>query len=182
FMGQDGSFTALAVGGDNKLLATGDAEGRVRLWNPDNGQETGRIGAGGEGIHAVSLLAAGKGVVSTSQKGTVALWRLPLVPPRLLVHGDQVTGVAVTADGKKAVTGCGDRTVRVWNVATGTREHELTGLTLRALSVAVSGDGKLVAAGGADKLLLIWNAADGKVLHKLTLDAAPGALAFTPDG
>src|SRR6188474_2179851 len=41
----------------------------------------------------------------------------PLVPP--LVHPDAVHGVALSADGKWAATGCSDHFLRIWEVATG---------------------------------------------------------------
>ena len=39
----------------------------------------------------------------------VKLWQLPAAPPRTFVHPDQVTALALTADGAKLLTGAGDQ-------------------------------------------------------------------------
>jgi WD40 repeat protein len=59
----------------------------------------------------------------------------------LIGHTGKVRCGAMSGDGRTAVSGAGDRTVRVWDLATGRCRATLTGHTAGVTTVAVSGDG-----------------------------------------
>ena len=65
-------------------------------------------------------------------------------------------GVAFSPDGKKIVSSCWDKTVRLWDVETGKEMRKLEGHTQQVWSVALSPDGKRALSGGADKTLRLW--------------------------
>jgi len=66
-------------------------------------------------------------------------------------HTSSVYGVAFSPDGKRIVTGSGDRTVRVWDAVKGMELLSLKGHTNVVTSVAFSADGKRIVTGsGAD--------------------------------
>ncbi len=71
-------------------------------------------------------------------------------------HTRRVLSVAFSPDGKTIVSGSDDRTVRLWEVDTGTHTRTLTGHTRRVLSVAFSPDGKTIASGSYDGTVLLW--------------------------
>ena len=56
--------------------------------------------------------------------------------------------VAVSADGRRAVSGGDDGTVRVWDLDAGTVLHTLTGHDGWVGAVAVSADGRRAVSGG----------------------------------
>jgi WD40 repeat protein len=75
--------------------------------------------------------------------------------------------VAFSPDGKRLVTGSGDRTVRVWDVRTGTTLAELKGYTDAVTNVSFSADGTrlLIASGllgGQPSQVFVWDARIGK--------------------
>src|SRR5258706_14890648 len=76
-----------------------------------------------------------------------------------LRHEDTVTSMAFAPDGK-TLASCGhDRTLRLWDVATGKRLGAVEGHRGRMYSVAFSPDGKRIASTGQDKTVRLWDAA-----------------------
>ena len=61
-------------------------------------------------------------------------------------HGDGVTSVAFSPDGKTLATGSTDRTVKLWDVATAKEAATLAGHKNWVTSVRFSPDGKVLAA------------------------------------
>ncbi|MBM3475303.1 MAG: TIR domain-containing protein [Armatimonadetes bacterium] len=78
-------------------------------------------------------------------------------------HTDAVLSVAVTPDGRQAVTGSYDETVRVRDLASGACLRTLEGHTGGVLSVAVTPDGKHLVSGSDDATARVW-AVDWRVL------------------
>ena len=69
----------------------------------------------------------------------------------LIGHEEQVWSVAVTPDGRRAVSGSQDETVRVWDLETGNVLHTLTGLGGTVWSVAITPDGRRAVSGSQDE-------------------------------
>lgn len=106
----------------------------------------------------------------------------PLV--RILAgHSGRVTAVAVTPDGKRAVSASGDRTLKVWDLASGEEVLTLAGHSDRVTAVAVTPDGKLAVSAALDMTVKVWDLATGE--ERLTVSGRSTlatALAVTPDG
>jgi WD40 repeat protein len=64
--------------------------------------------------------------------------------------------VAFSSDGKTVVSGSADRTLRVWDVASGQILRILQGHTDAVRAIAYSPDGKLVASGSNDNTIRVW--------------------------
>ncbi|PYQ22935.1 MAG: hypothetical protein DMF81_10480 [Acidobacteria bacterium] len=70
-------------------------------------------------------------------------------------HAEAARGVCFKGDGRWALTGGEDRTVRLWNTASG--QCAWTEKTSGAvLSVSLSPDGRWAAAGTYDRKVLVW--------------------------
>ena len=107
------------------------------------------------------------------------LWQSPVYPQ----HEGQVSAVAWSPDGKTLASGSSDKTVKLWDLATGKLFATLQGHTETVYSVAWSPDGKTVASGSFDKTVKLWESATGKLLA--TLQGHTGAVesvAWSPDG
>jgi len=64
--------------------------------------------------------------------------------------------LALSADGRRAVSGSLDNTVRLWDVDTGQELQRFTGHTNVVSGVAFSPDGKLIVSGSADATVRLW--------------------------
>ncbi|KAG8665110.1 uncharacterized protein FPOAC1_013088 [Fusarium poae] len=82
-------------------------------------------------------------------------------------HGDWVASVVFSADDQRLASGSGDKTVKIWDAATGACEQTLEGHGGSVWSVVFSADGQRLASGSNDKTVNIWDAATGVCVKTL---------------
>ncbi|KAL4732843.1 WD40-repeat-containing domain protein [Aspergillus similis] len=98
-------------------------------------------------------------------------------------HSAYVNAVAFSPDGQTVASGSDNKTIKLWNAATGEQRQTLKGHSAYVNAVAFSPDGQTVASGSDDKTIKLWNAATGE--QRQTLEghsARVNAVAFSPDG
>ncbi|KAJ6609487.1 hypothetical protein B0H10DRAFT_476635 [Mycena sp. CBHHK59/15] len=102
---------------------------------------------------------------------------------QVLGHASSVTTVVFSPDGSRIASSSGDRTVRIWSVATGQQERELVGHTDYVNTVAFSPDGSRIVSGSDDKTVRIWSVATGQQGRELVGHTNyVNTVAFSPDG
>ena len=74
----------------------------------------------------------------------------------LVGHGSTVWSAGFSPDGTKVVSGSSDKTLRLWNVATGECEQTLAGHSAGVSSAGFSPDGTKVVSASYDETLRLW--------------------------
>ncbi len=98
-------------------------------------------------------------------------------------HEASVLSVAFAPDGKTLASASSDRTVKLWDRATGTNLATLKGHEDRVLSVAFAPDGETLASASDDRTVKLWDRATGANLATLKgHEASVSSVAFAPDG
>ncbi|HEX2079315.1 MAG TPA: hypothetical protein VHG08_16430, partial [Longimicrobium sp.] len=69
---------------------------------------------------------------------------------------DSVHGVAFSPDGRRLAAASFDRTVSVWDVASGRRLARLAGHRRKVADVAYSPDGRWLASVASDTTVRLW--------------------------
>lgn len=78
-----------------------------------------------------------------------------------------MTSVAFSPDGRFALSGSWDKSLRLWELATGRCVRSCEGHTDFVRSVAFSPDGELVLSGSIDRALRLWQIDSGECLRIL---------------
>ncbi|MBR8840575.1 MAG: CHAT domain-containing protein [Stigonema ocellatum SAG 48.90 = DSM 106950] len=147
---------AIALTPDNKLLATGTENGKVKLWTLD-GNLRKTIPAHNKKIWSLNFSPDGKTLATASADRTVKLWNFEgKFLKTLQGHSDEVLSVSFSPDGKTLASASRDKTVRLWDFA-GQLLHTFEGHTDEVLDVRFSADGKLIASASADNTVKLWN-------------------------
>jgi WD40 repeat protein len=144
-------FRSVAYGTRDEFAVAGNAKGFVLLWDLREGKPINLYQAHerGELTGIASLLGGKEFVTAADEDGVVKLWSVGDTKPvrTFAGHDGGVNRVAAAPDGALVASGGKDRTVRVWDPATGTEKHKLvghgspiTGLTFADARTLISGD------------------------------------------
>jgi WD40 repeat protein len=159
----------VAVSGDGRLAASGGDDGMLCLWDLRDGRLLTRVAAHKERVFGVAFCLDGQLVVSCGSDRLARLWEVHLPArgtsgetalaeiARFEGHGDAVTCLALSVDGRLLLTGGRDGSVRLWDVAERREIRSFVGHKDRVQAVAFGPNGKYAFTGSHDAALLCWD-------------------------
>ncbi|XTI89098.1 WD40-repeat-containing domain protein [Cenococcum geophilum] len=186
----------LASASEDGTLASASGNGTVRLWDTATGAALQTLEGHKGRIRSIAFSPDSKQLASASGNGTT-----------LKGHKGRVRSITFSPDGKQLGSASDDKTVRLWDTATGAALQTLkahkgrdetvrlwdtaTGAALQTLeghqgrvrSIAFSPDGKQLASASDDKTVRLWDPATGAALQTLEgHDDWVHSITFSPDG
>jgi WD40 repeat protein len=178
---------AVAFSPDGRMVATGSADGNVRLWDAATQQEVGPpMSSDANPVAAVAFSPDGTLMAAGSADGNVQLWDTATeqeAGPARVAGAAEVDTLAFSPDGKLLAAGGQDGAARLWDV---TSDNQIgatmaTGDPVSALAFGTGGT--TLATAESDGATEVWDVATrAQTGISLTMPGSAGvsALAFSP--
>ncbi|KAK4154046.1 WD40-repeat-containing domain protein [Chaetomidium leptoderma] len=103
-------------------------------------------------------------LLSASRDKTLIIWNLTRDEtqygyPKRSLHGHShiVSDCVISSDGAYALSASWDKTLRLWELSTGTTTRRFVGHTNDVLSVSFSADNRQIVSGSRDRSIKLWN-------------------------
>jgi len=159
---------------NGKILAIGDRDGKVWLWDLESKREpeilnAGEVVANCSDFSCLAFSNDGKTLASGGLDHSIKLWDLSTGRelPSLRGHTAAVSSIAFSPVGNTLASGSKDATIILWDITNHERSKTLTGHSDRVVSLAFSPDGQTLASGGGDAMLKLWDLGSAGELQNL---------------
>jgi WD40 repeat protein len=204
--GHKDRVSCIAITPDGRFVVSGSDDTTLKVWNLATGKEVRTFEGHKSGVSCVAITPDGCFAVSGadsniidndeffSASGTGSLvfdhnalkvWNLATGQEvrSLDGHDGLMFCIAITPDGRFAVTGCDDKTLKVWELATGKEVQSIEENPYDIYCVGITPDGHLAVSGSSDGTLQLWELACGKKFRSIDGHREKfGCIAITPNG
>jgi WD40 repeat protein len=188
--GHANSVSSVCVSADGRLAVSASEDATIRAWDLRAREEVRCYRGHRLGIRCVAVTPRGDRIVSGSTDGTVRAWDVRGTQAFAHdAHQNWVNGVAVTPDGRYAVTTSDSQDARLMltDIDTGEPVVGWPGHDGAALGVAITQDGRRAVSGSVDGRARVWNIAGAQrrvpsLVCEFTAGEQVCPCAVSPDG
>ena len=187
-------FNSVAFSPDGQTLATGNAYGAIRLWNTSTGEPKTLQYPNSSSVNSVAFSPDGQTLASGhlgyyyyAYNGTVNIFDANTgeYQQSFAGHLGDIWKVQFVSNGTELLSLGSDKTLRLWNAATGAHIKLLKVFGNHVIhAIALSNDEqKFAIASGNSGVINLWNADTWEHLNTLTgHNGDVYGIAFSPDG
>ncbi len=188
-----GFMLSCALSADGRLALSTSSDGKLQLWNTESGRALRTKKYRWAIVNGCSLSADGRFALTASRDDrrlwlwyTTKPWRAFIRSQSIgkhwrTGHTQDLTGCALSADGRLALSAARDGTLQFWNTR-GQLLHVLKGHRGAIHSCALSSDGCFALSVADDQTLRLWNTANGQEIARWTHDIPLWCCALSIDG
>ncbi|NEZ64327.1 hypothetical protein D0962_16260 [Leptolyngbyaceae cyanobacterium CCMR0082] len=179
-----GSTITVAFSPDGQLLAAGDTNGEIHMWNVTDSQKVLAWKGHTGWVWSVVFSPDGGQLASCAEDHTMRIWDSTTgeLLTTLAGHTKRVASVVWHPEGHQVLSGSEDGTVKVWDWATGlcvkTLIHETT-----IVPITLSSSGKVLASGSpVANSIYLWDMERDECVNRLDGHLSGlRSLTFSPD-
>ncbi|KAG8784663.1 hypothetical protein FRC12_018420 [Ceratobasidium sp. 428] len=178
---------SVAYSSDGARFISCSWDGTIRTWDAHTGHMLGQLSASELDLkHDASVYSPdGKRIASGSPGShTICIWDA-YTKEAQEGHTSAINSIACSPHGVYIVSGCSDKTVRIWDTYTGKMLGQpLEGHTGSICVVACSPDGTSIASGSDDTTTRIWDVQSGQMAGQplQSHTSSVVSVAYSPDG
>ncbi len=194
-----GIVTALSFSKDGKRLLSPTLNRRVPVWNVETGKTICAFNKHEGYVMRAVFSPDGKEAMSGGHDKKLRVWDSTTAVQRLEIdHPEVICAVAVTPDGRFALTGTGgelpknalamtmtrgtDNVLRMWDLSNGKLVRDMKGHSHAIFAIDVSPDGRFAVSGGWDGWIRVWDLQSGDEVAQSQGESSVMDVKFSPDG
>lgn len=165
-----GGVTAIAFSPDGQILASGNANSEIHLWQVADWQRLKTLVGHTNWVRRIAFSHDGATIASASEDLTVKLWQVEdgQCWQTLSGHTGGVHSVDFNDDGSMLASAGSDSTIRIWQISKGAIAFKvLHGHSSSVISAFFSPDGKRLVSSSFDNSSKIWDVDKGECLQTI---------------
>jgi WD40 repeat protein len=178
-------FVAFAPDGRTALSGSSSGNSSVKLWEVSSGREIREFKVG-PNLRSFAIGPDGRNLRYATDRAVEVIEVADGEIIRRLgkgAHSGNITSVTFAPDGRTALTGGEDHTVKLWDIFSEREIRTFKGHSGRVNSVALALDGRTALSGSSDKTLKLWDVATGREIRTFFGHEEPvNSVAFSSDG
>ncbi|MEM0979988.1 MAG: AAA family ATPase [Cyanobacteria bacterium P01_H01_bin.58] len=164
-----GQSPVMAISPDQQQVAVGDQDGRLLLWDIQDGRLHRIIAVSNVAIRAIAFSGEGSALAEGREDGRVRLWEAASeFGPELFTDtfGAAISVLAFSPNQQLLAAGDEAGYLYIWRLASGEQIHRIAAHGATVTAIAFSPCSRWVTTAGQDSAAVEWQVESGEVKHR----------------